>query len=539
MQLREYQRKMVHETSSLWNEGQKNVMGQLSTGGGKSVILSTIVQQHDGCSVVIAHRTELVSQLSLTLGNFGIKHNIIAPRPTIREIVATHQIAYQRDFYDPNATCFLASVDTLLRLPVDTNWFKRVSVLIIDEAHHVLKANKWGRACLLFPNAKGFYPTATPTRADGRGLGRKSDGLMDTLTIGPSMRQLIRENHLCDYRIFAPPNNLDLSEVKRAASGDFSPVPLRSAVHKSKITGDIVEHYLKIAPGKRGVTFAVDIKAATEIALEFRLKGVAAEVISSLTPPLLRQQSMRRFRDGDLLQLVNVDILGEGVDVPAIEVVSMGAPTHSYCKFAQQFGRSLRPFLGKLHAIIIDHVNNYARHGLPDAPRIWTLEPKERKTRGTPEDVIPLKTCLKCLSVFTRFLRECPYCGHYVQPSNRSSPEYVDGDLFELDTEMLEMLRGNAERNITQPPKYPQHVEPYVIKGIQNRHAEKIRMQHELRNTISQWAGYHKHAGAQDSEIYRRFYFSFNIDILSAQGLGTQDANLLHLKIVDDMDNNK
>src|SRR6185437_8496431 len=165
----------------------------------------------------------------------------------------------------------------------------------------------------------------------------------DTLLVGPSMRDLIKREYLTDYRIFAPPSDLDLSNVNISASGDYSPEPLRTAVHKSKITGDIVAHYLKIASGKQGVTFAVDIKSAADIAAEFRLYGVNAEVISSKTPPLVRQQLMRKFRNRELMQLVNVDILGEGVDVPAIEVISMGRPTHSYCTFAQQFGRSLRP----------------------------------------------------------------------------------------------------------------------------------------------------------------------------------------------------
>lgn len=539
MQLRDYQQNMVQQTAELWNAGTQNVLGQLSTGGGKTVILSTIVQQHPGYSVIMAHRTELVSQLSLTLAGFGIRHNIIAPKDTIREIIATHHIAYQRGYYDPNAICFLASVDTLLRLPASTAWFPRITLLIIDEAHHVLRANKWGRACSLFPNARGFFPTATPIRADGKGLGRHAEGLIDSLITGPSMRQLITEGYLCDYRIFAPPNDLDLSQVGHSASGDFSPVPLRNAVHKSKITGDIVEHYLRIALGKRGVTFAVDIKAAADIALEFRLQGVPAEVISSLTPPLLRQQAMRRFREGELLQLVNVDILGEGVDVPAIEVVSMGRPTESYSLYCQQFGRALRPLPDKSHAIIIDHVNNYARHGLPDAPRSWTLDARERRGRKTPDDVIPLKTCINCLSVYTRFIRECPYCGHYSQPQQRGSPQFVDGDLFELDPEVLSTLRGEAERNITQPPKYPQGVEPYVIKGIQNRHAEKIRIQHELRAAIAQWAGYYKHTGASDSEIYRRFYLTFGIDILSAQALGSTEASMLYSRVVDSGGNNK
>ena len=184
-------------------------------------------------------------------------------------------------------------------------------------------------------------------------------------------------------------------------------------------------------------------------------------------------------------------------------------------------------------------MNNYARHGLPDAPRVWTLDARERRARSAPEDVIPLKTCLHCLSVYTRFLRACPYCGHVALIGNRTAPQFVDGDLCELDPAILAALRGDAERIMTDAPKYPQGVEPYVIRGIQNRHAEKIRAQTELRAAIAQWAGIHKHMGASDSEIYRRFYHAFNIDILSAQALGTKDAIMLHSKIVDGKDNKK
>ena len=539
MELRPYQSSMIQETSQHWENGNQNIIGQLSTGGGKSVILSSIVSGHDGACIVIAHRTELVSQLSLTLARFGIRHNIIAPKATIKEIISTHCVDFNYSFHDLRAPVYLASVDTLLRLDPTTAWFKHISLVIIDEAHHVLRENKWGRACQLFPAARGFFPTATPVRADGKGLGREHDGIMDQLVKGPNMRELITEGFLTDYRIFAPPSNLDLSQVKSTASGDFSPAPLRNAVHKSRITGDIVEHYLRIAPGKRGVTFAVDIKAAHDIALEFRLHDVPAEVISSLTPPLQRQSAMRRFRSGELLQLVNVDILGEGVDVPAIEVVSMGRPTESYSLFAQQFGRALRPIPGKTHAIIIDHVNNYARHGLPDVPREWSLEPRGRRSRSTPDDVIPLKTCLKCLSVYTRFARECPHCGHYQAPQQRNAPEFVDGDLFELDPDTLARLRGDAERNVTASPKLPYGLEPYAIRGVQNRHAEKIRVQYELRNAMANWAGYRKAEGMSDSEIYRRFYYTFNIDILTAQSLGLADSNMLYSKIVDSMDNSK
>ena len=527
MILRDYQQRIVTQTQEAWGSGVSGVMAQLATGGGKSVIISDLVQRNDGMSLLIAHRTELISQLSLTLAKFGMRHNIIAQRDTIREIAATHHIETGSGFYDPRGSVVVASVDTLVKL--SSPWFRHVSLAVVDEAHHVLAANKWGRALSMFQNARTFLPTATPVRADGRGLGRHASGLADTIIFGPTMRQLITDGHLCDYRIYAPRTHIDLSRVKITASGDYSPAPLRAAVHESRITGDIVEHYLKIAPGKRGVTFTVDIQSAHDTAVAFRKAGVPAEVVSSLTPPLQRQKFMRQFRAGELLQLVNVDILGEGVDVPAIEVVSMGRPTQSYCTFAQQFGRGLRTSAGKQTAIIIDHVNNYAIHGLPDAPRNWSLDDRERKTRTTPDDVIPLKTCVHCLSVYSRMKRDCPFCGKYSPPAERSGPEFVDGDLLELAPETLAALRGEIDK----PLKLPHGVADYVIRGIKNRHSEKILAQTELRDAIAQWAGIYKHAGETDSDIYRRFYITFGIDVLSAQALAVNDAKLLCSRIID------
>jgi superfamily II DNA or RNA helicase len=531
MRLRDYQIKAVHDIYANWANGHKNVMLQLATGGGKTVIMSHILANHHGYSVAIAHRLELVSQISLTLARFGIQHNIIAQKATIREIISTHLLEFKKSWYDPLALCQVAAVDTLIRLPEHSAWFKQVTLVVQDEGHHVLKKNKWGKAASLFPNARGIYPTATVCRSDGKGLGRHSDGLADALVCGVTMRDLILQGSLCDYRIFAPPSDLDLSNVTITAGGDYSAPKLRTAVHKSKITGDVVEHYLKIAPGKLGVTFAVDIQAATDIALEFKKHGVPAEVISSKTPDLLRYTLMHKFKNREILQLVNVDILGEGVDVPAIEVISMARPTQSYTVFAQQFGRSLRPLPGKEHALIIDHVNNCMRHGLPDAPRNWSLDARERKARNAPDDVVPLKTCLKCYAVYTRRYKSCPHCGHYSPPTFRGLPEFVDGDLTELDEKTLSRLRGEIAR-IDGQAHPPAHLAPYIQQAIITKHQARSDAQHNLRANIAMWAGYLKHSGNEDSEIYRQFYFNFNTDVLTAQTLNVADAIVLSDRIL-------
>lgn len=515
MQLRNYQTKILDELYESWKHVQ-NVIIQLPTGGGKTCTFCKVISQHPGKCVVIAHRSQLLVQISLTLAHYGIKHNLITNQTSVKDAITLQMQLFKKSFFDVHAKTTIVGVDTLLRRG---SVCPDVTLVIQDEGHHALKTNKWGKAADFFPNARGLYPTATPTRADGKGLGRAADGLVDHIITGPSMRDLINQGFLTDFRVFAPPCDIDLAAVPLGADGDFSQPKLRVAVGKSRIVGDIVLNYLKFAPGKLGLTFAVSVESATEIAAEFRKRGVPAEVMSSKTPDILRAEIMRRFERREILQIVNVDLFGEGVDVPAIEVVSFGRPTQSYPLYIQQFGRALRPMAGKDKAIIIDHAGNVVRHGLPDDPREWTLERRERRRESSG---IPLRTCLnpECVQVYKRVYKCCPYCGFYPVPAQRSLPEHVDGDLTELD---LTALRAEIKR-VDDAPRVPQNLSPVAQRAIINRHHERQQTQRTLRESIAQWAGFLKAEGYDDSMIYRKFYFTFGIDIATAQTLGIREA---------------
>ncbi len=420
----------------------------------------------------------------------------------------------------------MAGVDTLVRMP-HSPWFDSVGLVVQDEAHHLLKRNKWGKAQAMFRNARGLGVTATPTRADGNGLGSHADGVIDVMVDGPTMRQLIDDGWLTDYRIFAPPSDIDFGQVTISAGGDFSPPALSKAVHKSHIVGDVVQHYCRIAPGKLGVTFAVDVASAVEIAQAFRTAGVPAEVVSAKTPDILRAQILRRFRNREVLQLVNVDLFGEGFDLPAIEVVSMARPTQSYSLFAQQFGRALRPLEGKGHAIIIDHVGNTNRHGLPDAPRVWTLDRREKRGPSQVGPVIPTRTCPECTAAYERVRTACPYCGFAPEPASRQSIEQVDGDLFELSPEALARLRGQTDA----PIKLPYGAKPEVIGALKKHHRLSQEAQRELRDVMATWGGIHTGRGDSIREAQRRFYLTFGVDVLSAQALGRHEAEELRERV--------
>ena len=532
MQLRPYQQNMVDAIRSEWDAGARNVCAVLPAGGGKTVTFGTILREHTGASVAIAHRRELVGQMSTTLARMGVRHRIIAPNETIREIVTLHVHEVGHSMYDPRASCAVAGVHTLGRRDLGS-WASQVTLWVTDESHHLLAKNLWGRGLELFPNARGLGVTATPLRADGNGLGRTSDGLMDALIVGPSMRDLITEGYLTDYRIFAPKSDIDLSHVPVTASGDFSPAPLREAAKQSHVTGDIVDNYLRIAPGKLGVTFAVSVDLAQETAARFRAAGVPAECVSANTPDLVRAHILRRFANREILQLVNVDLFGEGFDLPAIEVVSMGRPTESYGLYVQQFGRACRPMKGKDRAIIIDHVGNVMRHGLPDTPRQWSLDRRERRKSNAEREML-VKACPQCTGVYERFYKACPYCGYVPVPVARSAPHFVDGDLHELDATVLAVLRGEAKR-LMNGPLFPAGATPAVRGAIVKQHELRKTAQTTLRDRMAWWGGWQNYLGRDDSEAYRRFFLTYGTDVATAQTLGAREATELADRIRVDL----
>lgn len=557
IELRNFQQKLERDIYGEWESGAQNVMPVAATGSGKTVVLSKFMHDEPGASIAIAHRQELVSQISVALARNGVRHRLVGARkgaPLTRIISALHVSELGYSLLDPNAKAGVGGVDTIIKMDAADRWFQQVRLMVQDEAHHVLTGNKWGRAATLFPNARGLLPTATPIRADGKGLGRHADGLVDAMVFAPTMREIIDMGFLTDYRIFAPTSDIDLSKVATsAATGDFNAAQLRDAVHHSKIVGDVVQHYLRLARGKLGVTFAVDVESATQIAVAFNAAGVPAEVVSAKTPDAERAATLRRFKNRELLQLVNVDLFGEGFDMPAIEVVSFARPTESFSLYCQQFGRALRLMLdaraAALHnhltneqrrsaiaasekpvALIIDHVGNVLRHGLPDAFREWSLDRRDRAKKAS--DAMPLRTCLngECLQVYERFLKVCPHCGHYPEPALRSAPEFVDGDLTELDANTLAAMRG-AIAKIDGAAVFPRGAAPEVVGAIQRRHWERQQAQAPLRNAIAWWAGVEASQGYSESASYRRFWYKFGIDVAGAQTLGAREAAELTEKI--------
>lgn len=524
IQLRPYQQQLKADIYNSWQQGNRNVLAVLPTGGGKTMCFADIVLDHHNAGqrcAVIAHRNELVTQMSTTIASRGIPHRIIGSNVAIAQTVRRHREKFGKSFVNPSASTAVIGVDTLVaRKDSVQDWVKQIDLWIVDESQHLLRANKWGTAAAMFTNARGLGVSATPSRADGQGLGEDTDGVFHDMVSGPSTRWLIEQGFLADYEIVCPESDLRVDDSPLSKDGDWSNQTLRKAAKQSHIVGDVVQNYCVHAFGRKAIVFATDVETASEISRSFNESGVKAACLHGKSLPAWREQSLRQFESGDLMVLVNVDLFDEGLDIGCAEVCIMARPTASLVKFLQSIGRVLRPQPNKV-ALIIDHVSNVIRHKLPDRERIWTLDRRDKRGKQAKDpDEIQLTVCKGCRKPYEAFRTACPYCGAQKPlPDPRSrSIEMVEGDLILLDREMLAKLRAATalESAADVGNRVANAAGAVAGKGAANRQGEKIVAHSELQEAIALWAGYERMRGYSDREIQRRFYLTMGRDVVSA-----------------------
>jgi len=555
---RAYQTDLIHRTEHAWQSGHKFNLIVIATGAGKSYTGASLVERGDVPTACLAHRNELVGQMSLALGREGVRHSVVGAKTLAPEIIRMHMEEFGRSFYDANSPYSVCSVQTLSRLPDSDPVWKRWRRWLSDEAHHFVRANAFGKVLGRFhPDCSGLGLTATPCRADGLGLGAEADGVFNQMIEGPGMRWFIDNGYLTDYRPYCAQSDFNRAAIRVGASGELNVQEAKKARNESHITGDAVKHYLKLAAGKLNVVFDVDVASAIATAAAFRAAGVPAEVLTGDMDAGVRAHTLRRFKAREILVLVSVDLISEGFDLPAIECVQFLAATESFSKFSQQFGRALRLMIGaelmamwetfsptrrleliaasrKPAAIIIDHVGNIVRHGLPDAPREWTLDGSGAAAKGVDPDAIALRACASCEKPYERFHVVCPYCKAEPEVTNRSGPKFVDGDLVLLSPEILAQLRGEKDK-VDGAVHLPFGSSGIVGMAIAKNHRLRQEGQKGLRSEMAVWMGWQAHQGRNARQAQKLFYLVYGIDYLSAQSLSVAEAAALQARIEADL----
>lgn len=558
IRLRDYQETFVASLYSAWTRA-RSVLGVLPTGGGKTICFAAVMHDHVGAAAAVVHRKEIVGQISQALARLEVRHRIIAPSQVVTRIRRKHLKELGRSYVDPHALAGVISVQTLTSSASETNrelqkWLQQISLCVFDEGHHYVAQGLWAKAVHAMGDAKLLFVTATPERADGKGLGEQADGFAKEMIEGPSTKWLIEQGYLCRFRYKAPASDLDVSGIPVTASGDLNTKAMRKRIVESHLVGDVVDQYRQFASSKRAIVFANDVATAEDMADAFNTAGIPAAALSGATEQGERDHKLDQFEDGSLLVLVNVDLFDEGFDVPAVEVVILSRVTESLAKYLQMIGRALRVVYdpgfdlataqGRLDAIaagpkpcaiVIDPVRNWERHGMPNWPRMWSLSGREKGSRGSAEDLIPQRICVGCTQPYERFHVCCPHCGVPApEPGGRSAPEQVDGDLTELDVEAMAALFERMKRADMGPEEYALDQARRGIPSIgrpkdMKRHNAARHRREVLRNLVAWWVGVQE--GRDLGEIHRRFFYRFGVDIGTAFTLNVKDTDALTERI--------
>jgi superfamily II DNA or RNA helicase len=426
--LRPYQTRAIDEMRAEYRRGARAVLYQGATGSGKTVIFCEVVRgaMRRGSRVwIVVHRQELLAQCSRALEALGIMHGLVSPGTSAG--------------MEPVQVC---SVQTLIRR-LERGLMGGVELIVLDEAHHST-AGSWRAVIEARPDARLLGVTATPLRLDGQGLGRAYGGVFDSLVIGPSITSLIADGYLSPPVVYMPRQLLDMTGV-RMRGGDYAVGETARRVDAPHITGDAVAHYRRICGGAPFLAYCASIKHAEHVAAEFRTAGFRVSCIDGRMGDSARRGLIDALGNNRMDGLTSCEIVSEGTDIPVVGAAILLRPTASLGLYLQQVGRALRPSPGKTRAVILDHVGNCARHGLPDDERAWGLSGAPAPDTDDAK-APPIRTCPRCFAAH-RIAPVCPQCGFAYQPEGRIVAQ-EEGDLEEVTPEMAEQMRMERKREL-------------------------------------------------------------------------------------------
>lgn len=463
MNLRLYQHALLDRCRSLIRAGAKTILLQSSTGSGKTVIASFMLAEAAKRGIpawFVVHRQELVSQSVETLQN--------AAEIEVGVAAANHRL--QPD--ELVQVCMVQSLGSRL------SRMRRPKLIIWDECHHC-SSKTYSDLFAYYPDAVHVGLTATPQRLDGTGLGKWFGALIE----GPTPQELIAQGYLSKYRMFgaAAP---DMTGIHIQA-GDYNQKELAAKMEGTPVTGNCLTEYQKHAAGLRALIFIWSVEASKQLVGRFRDAGIEARHLDGKTHEIERKAIIKAFRSGTVKVISNVNLVGEGFDVPGIEAVFLLRPTQSLAMYLQQVGRGMRPAEGKDAALIFDHAGNRIRHGLPDDDRAWTLEGSKDVVRPG-ERGSPIRQCPSCYSVQSAARTVCRNCG-LVFPVKAVEIQVAEGELQEVDIQRTRVV-SKMEHGQAQTYEELRRIER--ARGYRRGWADHVftARQAKLRAVIEKWA---------------------------------------------------
>ena len=385
--LRDYQLSMLQDLYKAWKR-KRSVMVQMPTGTGKTHLMAAVIEKYaDKGVLVVAHRRELIAQISQTLDGFGIEHGLIVSGREIdfgqKVQVASIQTLIRRSGHtEMRRKKGHADITESSLTRISANEHKlsiNPTLVIVDEAHHAL-ADTYRMLWDRWPKAKFLGLTATPCRLNGAPF----TDLFDTLLQSWSIVDFINKGWLSDMDyVSVRATSKTVKRIagldKRSVDGDFQTVQMALVLDTPESIEHLYAAYKEYAGGKKGIVYAVNRDHARHIADYYQEHGVDCAVIDSKTPAEERKRIIEAYKAPSgavggtvtLSVLINVNIFSEGFDCPEVEFIQLARPTLSLSLYMQQVCRGMRISKGKSAVTILDQVGSYLLFGLPTTERDW------------------------------------------------------------------------------------------------------------------------------------------------------------------------
>lgn len=429
MELRDYQSDLINKARASFKHS-KRVLCVAPCGAGKTAMFAHMCQQHiqkhtHGCVWFLVHRRELIEQTEKTFEKMNVAKNGI----------------------------FIGMVQTVSRKVAN---YSQPTMIVFDEAHHA-SARTWSKILEAYPDVPLVGLTATPCRLDGKPLG----DIFTTMVQSVDAEWLIKRNYLSEYQYFAPKLDLESAEWQIKGS-DYDQKQISQVMDERKVYGDVLKYF---DPSRKTILYCPDIKFSQKIAKEINEKfGPETAVhFDGDTPKSERQKIVDGFRDGTIRALCNVDLVGEGFDVPDCDTCFLLRPTMSVALFIQQAMRCMRYKEGKT-AKIYDFVGNVFRHGMPTEKREWSLNKSVKIRNKTQDNELIVRECAHCLRVYEGTGRFCLYCGFDNGKTRAEIKRDNDAEMLRIE----EMERKKERREVGMCHTFSQLVELGRKRGYKN-----------------------------------------------------------------------
>jgi superfamily II DNA or RNA helicase len=331
-----------------------NVLYQLPTGGGKTVIFSELAKRfilEKGKKVLIlTHRIELLGQTSRMLTDIGVDNKIIDSKVKDLEEDSEHW-------------CYVAMVETLNnRLNDEHIAFDKLGLVVIDEAHY----NSFRKLFKFFEHQILLGVTATPLSSNIK-LPLKDN--YQELIVGESICKLVDDGFLARAKTYS--YDVNLKSLKVGINGDYTVSSSERLYGNYFMQEKLLYAYEEKAKGTKTLIFNNGIHTSLQVAQLFEEEGYEIRHLDNTHTEKERQEILRWFHEKPDAILTSVSILTTGFDEPTVETIILNRATKSLTLYHQMIGRGSRILENKKNFTVIDLGNNARRFGLWDAHVNW------------------------------------------------------------------------------------------------------------------------------------------------------------------------